>query len=253
MKFYQLPQELLHDEAFNGLDGWAIILYSVMLDRKKLSEVNSTDFSDKDGRIYIIFTIQEVMKLCRCAEKYAVKMLSQLEKSGLIEKRKQGQGKPNIIYVNELSTATASELSKRQSLNCLKDNSKTVPKTTQELSKRQPSNTNSSNTDFNNTNNIYNAACGKVNELSTATGSEVQILNFKKSNKYTSKGSKNELQEVQNLNPSNTNSSNTDFNNTNNIYNAACGKVDFDIKAFFSDVVRYEREKKNKAGDGDDV
>ncbi|MCL2410818.1 MAG: replication initiator protein A [Treponema sp.] len=190
MKFYQLPKELLHGEAFNGLDGWAIILYSVMLDRKRLSEVNSTDFSDKDGSIYIIFTIQEVMKLCRCAKATATKLIKQLTNAKLIETRQQGQGKPNIIYVNELSTAT---------------------------------------------------------------GSEVQILNFKKSNKYTSKGSKNELQEVQNLNPSNTNNSNTDFNNTNNIYNAACGKVDFDIKAFFSDVVRYEREKQNKAGGGGDV
>ena len=81
--FYQVPQALVDDETFNGLDGWAIILYSLMLNRAGLSVKNSENFKDGDGRLYIIFTVEEVMKRCRCGKNAAIKITKQLEDIGL--------------------------------------------------------------------------------------------------------------------------------------------------------------------------
>ena len=55
---------------------------------------------DEAGRVYIIFTIDEIKGSIGCAEKKAVKLLDELErKCGLIERKRQGLGKPNLIYV----------------------------------------------------------------------------------------------------------------------------------------------------------
>jgi len=102
--FYQVPQALIDDEAFSDLDGWAIILYSLMLNRAGLSVKNSENSTDDNGRLYIIFTIEEVIKKCRCGKNVAIKLVQQLEDIGLIEKKRQGLGKPSLIYVKDFST-----------------------------------------------------------------------------------------------------------------------------------------------------
>ena len=101
--FYQVPQALVDDEAFSGLDGWAIILYSLMLNRAGLSVKHSEDFKDENGRLYIIFTVDEVMKRCRCGKNVAIKIMQQLEDIGLIEKKRQGLGRPSLIYVKNFA------------------------------------------------------------------------------------------------------------------------------------------------------
>jgi hypothetical protein len=102
--FYQVPQALVDDETFSDLDGWAILLYSFMISRAGLSVKNKAKFTDKkNGQIYIIFTIAEVMKKCRCGKNTAIKLMKQLEDIGLIEKKRQGLGKPSLIYVKNFS------------------------------------------------------------------------------------------------------------------------------------------------------
>ena len=50
--------------------------------------------------MYIIFTVDEIMEAPGCAEQKAIKLLSELDtKAGLIERKRQGLGKPNLIYV----------------------------------------------------------------------------------------------------------------------------------------------------------
>lgn len=110
--FYQIPQALVDDEAFSELDGWAIILYSLMLNRTSLSIKNGDNFKDSNGRTYIIFTIEEVMKRCKCAKPFAVKIMKQLENIGLIEKKRQGLGKPSLIYVKNFAYYKLNEMSK---------------------------------------------------------------------------------------------------------------------------------------------
>lgn len=72
-----------------------------------------------------------------CAEQKAIKLLSELEKkAGLIERKRQGLGKPNLIYVKNFISAVDSQL-----LNCENHNSGTMEITTQELPKSQCNNT----------------------------------------------------------------------------------------------------------------
>ena len=65
------------------------MLYGILLDRMSLSAKNG--WIDKNGRVYIIFTIDEAKMALNCAEQKAIKLLSELEKkAGLIERKRQG-------------------------------------------------------------------------------------------------------------------------------------------------------------------
>ena len=88
---------------------------AILLDRMDLSARNG--WLDEEGRVYIIFTIEEIKGALGCAEKKAVKLLDELEKKcGLIERKRQGLGKPNLIYVKNFISGSV----ERQFLNCQK-------------------------------------------------------------------------------------------------------------------------------------
>lgn len=64
-------------------------------------EMQRNQFSpiDDKNRVYIIFTVEEVQNTMRCAKQKATKLMQELEAIGLIEKIRQGLGKPNLLYV----------------------------------------------------------------------------------------------------------------------------------------------------------
>ncbi len=100
--FYMLPKALFQP-PHNTLSLHAKMLYMLMLDRFRLSKKNNR--IDANGRIYIYYTVKEITAQLSCSHTFAVKLLSELEThmgTGLIERRKQGQGKPSIIYVNPI-------------------------------------------------------------------------------------------------------------------------------------------------------
>ena len=75
--------------------------HAVLLDRMNLSLKNG--WQDENGNAYIICTIDEIMDSIRCARQKAVKLLDELEHEyQLIERRRQGLGKPNLLYVKDL-------------------------------------------------------------------------------------------------------------------------------------------------------
>ena len=47
----------------------------------------------------MVFTLDNIMHSLNCSDKTATKMLVELERYGLIERKRQGQGKPVLIYV----------------------------------------------------------------------------------------------------------------------------------------------------------
>ena len=99
--FYRVPKALVKADLFQKMSGDAKLLYAVLLDRMSLSIKNG--WQDKDGKIYIFCTIEEVMDSIHCARQKAVKLLDELEQDfQLIERRRQGLGKPNLIYVKDL-------------------------------------------------------------------------------------------------------------------------------------------------------
>ena len=72
-RFYQMPKILFEDERFIDLSDSAKILYSILRDRTDLSKKNN--WIDEQGRIYIIFTIKEIMEKMRWGNKKAGKIL----------------------------------------------------------------------------------------------------------------------------------------------------------------------------------
>lgn len=98
--FYRLPKALMTEEVFKVLTSDAKILYGLMLDRMSLSVKNG--WFDEDGRVYIYYSIEDVMEAMGCSKNKGMKTLQELDMIigiGLIERKKQGQGKPTIIYV----------------------------------------------------------------------------------------------------------------------------------------------------------
>lgn len=98
--FYRIPKLLIIDEAFKGLSSDAKLLYGLMLDRMSLSRKNG--WLDADKRVYIYFSIDDAMENLNCSKNKAMKSLQELDSDtgmGLIERVKQGQGKPAIVYV----------------------------------------------------------------------------------------------------------------------------------------------------------
>ena len=75
-------------------------LYGILLDRMSLSVKNG--WLDGQGRVYIIFPIQEVMDALGCADNKATKLFRELENAGLVERKRRGLGKPNLLYVKDL-------------------------------------------------------------------------------------------------------------------------------------------------------
>lgn len=96
--FYRIPKALFTDKQFSNLSPESKVLYGILLDRMNLSAKNG--WIDDVGRVYIIFTLDEIMQSLCCADQKATKMMKELEKeAGLIERKRQGLGKPNLIYV----------------------------------------------------------------------------------------------------------------------------------------------------------
>lgn len=95
--FYMIPKEIVEDKPYCDLSDGSKLLYSIILDRVKLSRQHG--WIDEQNRVYIIFTLEEVQRTLRCAKQKATKLMQELEAIGLVEKKRQGLGKPNLLYV----------------------------------------------------------------------------------------------------------------------------------------------------------
>lgn len=96
--FYRIPKALFSNPAFDDLSTDAKLLYGLLLDRMGLSVKNH--WMDEQGRVFIYYTVESIMRDLHCGNQKAAKLLAELEKKhGLIERKKQGLGKPDIIYV----------------------------------------------------------------------------------------------------------------------------------------------------------
>ena len=103
--FFRLPKRLVRDKRFDKLTSEAKILYGVLLDRMTLSSQNG--WVDDENRVYIIYTTKEVMREFNCSERKAISLMAELDTNkgiGLIEKKRRGLGKPNIIYVKNFNS-----------------------------------------------------------------------------------------------------------------------------------------------------
>ena len=105
--FYRIPKALFQEQRFQNLSTDAKTLYGILLDRMSLSVKN--EWFDKKGRVFIIFTIEDVKRALCCADNKATRLLRELEKFGLIERKRRGQGKPCLVYVKNFSSESSKE------------------------------------------------------------------------------------------------------------------------------------------------
>lgn len=179
--FYRVPKVLFTAECFKSLSCEAKVLYGLMLDRMSLSIKNR--WFDEEDRVYIIFTVEEIAELLNCGTQKAVKLMKELDDNqgiGLIEKKRLGLGKPNVIYVknfilkekcspeqrgkapenlgntqnsenhnSRIVKTTNQELPESQFKNDENHTSRIVEITTQEVPNSQSNNTDFNETDFN--------------------------------------------------------------------------------------------------------
>lgn len=156
--FYRVPKVLFTKEQFRQLSAEAKILYGIMLDKLDLSVKNK--WGDDNGRVYIIYTIEQIMADMNCADQKATKLLDELEKKcGLIERRRQGLGKPNLIFVKNFITGVEGSVA-TQIQNREKHGSGAVNITTADYPKSRGINTNHNNTENNDINPIRSGCDG---------------------------------------------------------------------------------------------
>ena len=100
--FYKIPKLLFTDAYFKNLSVEAKVLYGLMLDRMSLSMKNQ--WLDEEGRAYIYYSLEDIMDALGCSNKKAISVMKELDMDtgiGLIERKRQGQGKPTMIYLKQ--------------------------------------------------------------------------------------------------------------------------------------------------------
>ena len=174
--FYRIPKTLFTDPNYSSMSMEARVLYGLMLDRMSLSVRNG--WLDSSKRVYIYFTLEDAISLMGFGHNKAVRHFKELEDIGLIERKKQGQGRPTRIYVNNFippdadsqavvpapaSPPETSQKRKSEPICAVELHAETseigksaLPqKGSQDFPKTNANNTEKNNTEFNDTESIY--------------------------------------------------------------------------------------------------
>ena len=201
--FYRVPKVLFTAECFKSLSCEAKVLYGLMLDRMSLSVKNR--WFDEEDRVYIIFTVEEIMELLGCARQKAIRNIAELDTEkgiGLIEKKRLGLGKPNVIYVKNFMIMDCPEPEKKE---------------------KQPENAGNTQKYENQTSRSMKTELPEVpesnfqkyeNQTSGSTKTKLQEVpesNFRKYENRTSRGVKIILPEVPKSNGNKTDNNNTEY------------------------------------------
>lgn len=158
--FIRVPKELMTNPEYKTLSAESKLLYGVLLDRVSLSRKNN--WVDDLGRIFIIYTRKEIMEIMGAADKKITRLFNELKEKRLVEEKRQGLQKPNLIYVgkfleNILANNQPPTQLDRMHYNCdllqkrQNNDSGHVKITIPEPSKQRLNNTNINNTDISNT------------------------------------------------------------------------------------------------------
>ncbi|WP_064615239.1 replication initiator protein A [Streptobacillus moniliformis] len=98
--FLTIPRDLIYNEKFKKLSLEAKLMYGLLMDRLKVSI--KYNWIDSNGDVYLIYSINEIMQLLSISKPTAVKILKELEKFKMIEKKQQGLQKPNLLYLKKI-------------------------------------------------------------------------------------------------------------------------------------------------------
>jgi len=147
-RFYKMPKELFFSSKYSKLSSDAKVLYSILMDRKCLSDENG--WTDENDQVFLIYTREHIAELMGISIRTASKVFKQLGEVQLIFEERQGLNKPNRIYIGKVVYGLDN---KGQEIVAVQDE--------QEL----PTN----ETDFNETENNYNIKAKPLTVLSLHT------------------------------------------------------------------------------------
>lgn len=218
--FYRVPRALIKDNRFRGVSSDAKLLYGLMLDRMAMSMRNG--WLDEQNRVYIIYTLEDIMEDLNCSKGTGVKILAELDTVkgiGLIERKKRGQGKPTIIFVKNFIACEEEKESGDRDLESVSEAAtenglkQAFPVAEDVIFGRDGKDGGSPE--------VQNLEVLKSEKRKSGGNEpqEVQNLDFKKSDSWTSRGSECGSQEVQkpDTNYNNTNYNDLSYNNINPI------------------------------------
>lgn len=214
--FYRVPRILIKDERFKCLSSDAKLLYGLMLDRLSMSMKNG--WFDEENRAYIVYALDNVMEDLGCSKPTCIKIIRELDAEngiGLIERKRRGLGKPDIIYVKNFATLEAEEKPESEpgdtastdvSTEVKNFNFKREKNFTSESKEDEPPEVK----DFD-----FKEKREFTSESKSAEIPEVKKFDFKREKNFTSGGKETELQEVKNPAPNynNNNYNNNSYNN----------------------------------------
>lgn len=152
--FLRIPKVFFTDERFSGLSSDSKMMYALILDRASLSEKNN--WVDSNGRVFIYFTFDEFCRVLGASKEKISKNLKKLTDCRLIERKRQGLGKPSLIYVNEVDFSNF--------LKCGNQTSSSSQSETLNVHKPNGNKTYNNNTDFNNTDSSSFGAWDEIKE-----------------------------------------------------------------------------------------
>ena len=147
--FFRIPKLLFIDPIFSKLSSDAKVLYGILLDRMSLSMKN--EWLDEANKVYIIFTIEEVEGTMNFGRNKAINTMKELENFGLIEKKRRGLGKPNIIYIKNYPDNKFQQVSNINLQKFKNQTSRSLENKSQEVSKTNSNNTNINKTEYSDT------------------------------------------------------------------------------------------------------
>ncbi len=97
LRFYQTPKGLFKNPTYKGLGLGPKLMYSILRDRLDISIKN--EWKDKNGYIYLVFSIEELSALLEINKETVTTYKRELVKYRLIIDKRLGQGKSNLIYI----------------------------------------------------------------------------------------------------------------------------------------------------------
>ena len=198
--FIRIPKVMLTEGIFSSLSLQAKVLYGVLLDRMSLSRKNG--WLDKENKVYIIYQINEIQENLGFSKKKAIDYLAELEKFGLVEKKRRGLGLPSILYIKSFLEKNSRSIDKGTS-------DKTISEDKKENSIIEARITGKMEEEIS----ILRSKCTRSKDSITSRSADMETS--RGTTCELSKVPKGELQEVPTETPlySNTNIINTDLNN----------------------------------------
>ena len=107
-KYYQVPKELYTNPRYKTtINNDAKMLYALLLDRMELSRTNG--WIEDDGTIFLIFKREDLADMLGICTTTVWRAIKQLKEVGLIEEKRQGLNRPNLIYIGKIDYSVPEE------------------------------------------------------------------------------------------------------------------------------------------------